>query len=152
MLPAHARSYRARAEKRVLRVAHTTCRVRSPVPSRNASFSSRREHGAVASMGGRASQSWAWAHCWIEGDRRALRGRARAVVGTSHRPTTRLYCVTTRGLALNELTWALSGRAPTRADVPFSAHKEEWNDRSGAYVSDRIVQVRYDDQDGTERY
>jgi hypothetical protein len=153
---------RARAEKRV----STVCSPNLSVPFTGAVkvdgelLELDGEHGCQSHRWGAAhSQSWAWAHCSdFEGDEAVVfEGvAARASLGPIPVPTTTFLYLRYDGedIALNELKWAI--RAKSTYEMPmwaFTAHNEEWKVTGAARTSpDRIVQVRYDDPDGSERY
>jgi hypothetical protein len=105
------------------------------------------------------SQSWAWAHCsnFEEHGGAVFEGvAARATLGPVPVPTTTFLYLSYDGedIALNELKWAL--RARSTYEMPmwsFTAHNDEWKVTGAARVAPaRIVQVRYDDPDGSQRY
>jgi hypothetical protein len=105
------------------------------------------------------SQSWAWAHCSDfeeDGDFVFEGVAARASLGPVPVPTTTFLYLRYDGtdIELNDLKWAL--RAKSTYEMPmwsFSAHNDSWKIAGAARVSpDRLLQLRYEDPDGSERY
>jgi hypothetical protein len=105
------------------------------------------------------SQSWTWAHCsdFEQDGEFVFEGvAARASLGPLPVPTTTFLYLSYDGvdLAFNDLRGAF--RAKSTYEMPmwsFSAHNGDWRITGSARVSpDRLLQVRYDDPDGSQRY
>ncbi len=105
------------------------------------------------------SQSWTWAHCsdFEEGAGSVFEGvAARASLGPVPVPTTTYLYLSYEGvdIELNDIRSAF--RAKSTYEMPmwsFTAENAEWKVVGAARVSpDRLLQVRYDDPDGSERY
>jgi hypothetical protein len=105
------------------------------------------------------SHSWAWAHCsdFAEGGDMVFEGVvARASLGPVPVPTTTFLYLRYDGedIELNDLKSAL--RAKSTYEMPmwsFSAQNDEWKIAGAARMSpDRLLQLRYEDPDGSERY
>jgi hypothetical protein len=105
------------------------------------------------------SQSWTWAHCsnFEEGAGSVFEGvAARASLGPVPVPTTTFLYLSYDGvdIELNDIRSAF--RAKSTYEMPmwsFTAQNDDWKVVGAARVSpDRLLQVRYDDPDGSERY
>jgi tocopherol cyclase-like protein len=105
------------------------------------------------------SQSWAWAHCsqFEEAGDFVFEGvAARASLGPLPVPTTTFLYLFYDGIdvELTDLKWAL--KAKSTYEMPmwsFTARNDEWKVAGAARVSpDRLMQLRYDDPDGSRRY
>lgn len=103
--------------------------------------------------------SWAWAHCDGFDDREDVLFEgvaARSAIGGVPIPTATMAYLAYQGedIAFNTLKWTM--RARSRYDLPtwaFSAHNEEWKLVGGARaLPERMVQVTYDDPDGSQRH
>jgi hypothetical protein len=151
--------------KRVERRVSTVCSPNLSVPftgtvsldSNTLSFGG--EKGCQSHRWGRRhSQTWAWAHCsgFESGDALFEGVAARTRFGPLPSPTITLLYLENAGeqLVFTEPKWAL--RARSRYEMPtwaFTAHNEEWRIAGAARSGiDRLVQVRYEDPDGSERY
>ena len=152
---------RKRVEKRV----SVVCSPNLSVPftgtvstdSHTLSFSG--ERGCQSHRWGRRhSQTWAWAHCssFESGDALFEGVAARTRFGPFPSPTITLLYLENAGekLVFTEPKWAL--RARSRYEMPtwaFTAHNDAWRIAGAARSGiDRLVQVRYEDPDGSERY
>jgi hypothetical protein len=109
--------------------------------------------------GAKHSSTWSWAHCSrFEGGVDAVfEGvAAQASIGPVPAPTTTLLYLNYEGedLVFNELRWAL--RARSRYEMPtwaFTAHNDRWKIAGAARATtDRLIQVRYEDPDGADRF
>jgi hypothetical protein len=108
--------------------------------------------------GRRHPQTWAWAHCssFESGDALFEGVAARSRFGPFPSPTITLLYLENAGerLVFTEPKWAL--RARSRYEMPtwaFTAHNDSWRIAGAARSGiDRLVQVRYEDPDGLERY
>ncbi len=109
--------------------------------------------------GRRHSETWTWAHCaHFEEDPTALfEGvAARAALGPLPGPTMTFLYLEYEGeqLAFNDLKWAM--RAKSRYEMPtwaFTARNDEHKIVGAARARpDRLVQVRYQDPDGSARF
>lgn len=109
--------------------------------------------------GARHPATWSWAHgSWFEEDPDAVfEGiAAQATIGRIPAPTTTFLYVRYQGedLTFNDLRWAL--RARSHYEMPtwaFTARNERWKIAGAARAApDRLLQVRYEDPDGSERY
>jgi hypothetical protein len=105
------------------------------------------------------AETWAWAHCssFDGGEDAVFEGlAARSSIGSIPAPTlTFLYLRHEEmELSFNRLKWAL--RARSRYEMPtwaFTAHNDEWRIAGAGRSSiDRLIQVRYEDPDGTARH
>lgn len=158
-LPARIRK---RAEKRV----STVCSPNLSVPFRGAVKVDGQlleldgDLGCQSHRWGSAhSQSWTWAHCsdFREDDDSVFEGvAARASLGPVPVPTSTFLYLRYDGvdIELNDLRTAL--RASSTYDMPmwsFSAHNAEWKIVGAARTApERMLQVRYEDPDGSERH
>jgi hypothetical protein len=109
--------------------------------------------------GRRNAQSWAWAHCAnFEGGEEAVfeAVAARATLGPLPVPTlTFLYLrFGNQDIEFNDLKWVM--RAQSRYEMPtwaFTAYNDDYKVAGAARSPvDRLVQVEYQDPDGTARY
>ena len=108
--------------------------------------------------GARHSESWTWAHCssFEEGDAVFEGVAAQANLGPLPAPKTTFLFLRYDGedIAFNELKWAL--RARSNYELPtwsFKAHTDRWKISGTALARPaRMVQVTYNDPDGSERY
>ena len=109
--------------------------------------------------GRRHASSWAWAHCarFDGGVDAVFEGlAARTRLGVVPAPTTTLLYLRLDGedLCFNDVRAAL--RARGRYEMPtwaFSARSDGWKIAGAARVNPcRLVQVRYEDPDGSERF
>lgn len=109
--------------------------------------------------GARHSGTWAWAHCesFDGAPGTVFEGvAARTDIARIPLPTTSLLYLRHEGedIPFNELRWASS--AKSRYEMPtwaFHARNGSWKIIGGARTShDRMVQVRYEDPDGSERF
>ena len=152
---------RKRAEKRVSVVCSPNLSVpftgTVSIDSHTLSFSG--ERGCQSHRWGRRhSQTWAWAHCssFESGDALFEGVAARTRFGPFQSPTITLLYLENAGerLVFTEPKWAL--RARSRYEMPtwaFTAHNDAWRIAGAARSGiDRLVQVRYEDPDGSERY
>jgi hypothetical protein len=105
------------------------------------------------------SQSWTWAHCshFEQGDGAVFEGvAARASLGPVPVPTTTFLYLSYDGadIELNDVRSAF--RAKSTYEMPmwsFSAQNDDWKVVGAARVApDRLLQVRYDDPDGSQRF
>ena len=118
------------------------------------------EHGSQSHRwGAKHSSTWAWAHCsrFEDGSDSVFEGvAAQASLGPVPAPTTTFLYLRYRGedIAFNELRWAL--RARSRYELPtwsFTARNNDWKIAGAARATtDRLLQVRYEDPDGAERF
>jgi hypothetical protein len=117
------------------------------------------EHGCQSHRWGRRHpQTWAWAHCsgFESGDALFEGVAARTRLGLIPSPTITLLYLENAGerLVFTEPKWAL--RARSRYEMPtwaFTAHNDTWRIAGAARSGiDRLVQVRYEDPDGSERF
>ena len=107
--------------------------------------------------GRRHSLTWTWAHCsgFDDSDATFEGLAAKAALGPI-RPTTTFLYLDYEGMDLefNQLRWAL--RAKSRYEMPtwaFTARNEDWKIVGGGRVApSKLVQVRYSDPDGSERF
>ena len=152
---------RKRVEKRVSVVCSPNLSVpftgTVSIDSHTLSFSG--ERGCQSHRWGRRhSQTWAWAHCssFESGDALFEGVAARTWFGPFPSPTITLLYLENAGerLVFTEPKWAL--RARSRYEMPtwaFTAHNDEWRIAGAARSGiDRLIQVRYEDPDGSERY
>lgn len=107
--------------------------------------------------GRRHSLTWTWCHCSSFEDADAVfEGlAAKAPLGPIRPTTTFVYLhYDAEDIAFNDLRWAL--RAKSRYDMPtwaFTARTDEWKIAGAARAAEgNLVQVRYEDPDGSERY
>ena len=118
------------------------------------------EHGTQSHRwGAKHSSTWAWAHCshFEDGSDSVFEGvAAQASLGPVPAPTTTFLYLRFRGedITFNELRWAL--RAKSRYEMPtwsFTASNADWKIAGAARATtDRLIQVRYEDPDGAERF
>lgn len=118
------------------------------------------ERGCQSHRWGRShSETWTWAHCsgFEEDESAVFEGvAARAAIGPLPGPTLTFLYVSFEGqeLSFNELRWAI--RARSRYEMPtwaFTAHTHEHKIVGAARARpSRLVQVRYEDPDGSPRY
>lgn len=118
------------------------------------------EHGSQSHRwGAKHSSTWAWAHCsrFEDGSDSVFEGvAAQASLGPVPAPTTTFLYLRYHGedIAFNELRWAL--RARSRYELPtwsFTARNNDWKIAGAARATtDRLIQVRYEDPDGAERF
>ncbi|MFP5297594.1 MAG: tocopherol cyclase family protein [Actinomycetota bacterium] len=109
---------------------------------------------------GRAhANTWAWSHCSVfdaEDDAVFEAVAAKAPVGLFPGPTLTFLYLSLDGedIALNELRPALGAKSSyTMPTWAFSAHNEEFKVVGAARTHPaRLLQVRYSDPDGSERY
>jgi hypothetical protein len=107
--------------------------------------------------GRRHALTWAWSHCSsFEGSDAIFEGLAAKAPLGPIRPTTTFVFLRyeDEDVAFNDLRWAL--RAKSRYDMPtwaFTARTDRWKIAGAARASEEnLVQVRYDDPDGSQRY
>ena len=108
--------------------------------------------------GARHSETWTWAHCssFDEGSAVFEGVAAQASLGPLPAPKTTFLFLRYGGedIAFNELKWAL--RARSDYELPawsFKAHTDRWKVTGTALARpERMVQVTYNDPDGSERY
>jgi hypothetical protein len=108
--------------------------------------------------GRRHSQSWTWAHCskWDEGEGLFEGIAAKAALGPLPAPKTTFVFLDYEGerIAFNDLRSALSARS--KYELPewsFRAHTNKWKITGAARAQpERMVQVTYEDPDGSKRY
>jgi hypothetical protein len=109
--------------------------------------------------GAKHSSTWSWAHCsdFEDAPDSIFEGvAAQASLGPIPAPTTTFLFLRYKGedIAFNELRWAL--RARSRYELPtwsFTARNEDWKIAGAARAStERLIQVRYEDPDGAERF
>jgi hypothetical protein len=109
--------------------------------------------------GARHSTTWTWAHCSMfeETSDAVFEGlAAKASIGPIPAPTTTLLYLRYghEDLVFNDLRWAL--RARSRYEMPtwsFTARNDRWKIAGAARATtDRLIQVRYEDPDGTDRF
>lgn len=154
-------SLRSRLEKRV----STVCSPNLSVPfsgTVKAGGEALELHNAPGCQshrwGSRHSHSWTWAHCstWNEGDALFEGLAAQAAIGPITAPKTTLVYLEYDGerIAFNELKWAL--RARSKYELPewsFEAHTDRWKISGAAQAApENMVQVTYEDPDGSKRY
>jgi hypothetical protein len=105
------------------------------------------------------SHSWAWAHCssFEEAGDFVFEGVvARASLGPLPVPTTTFLYLSFDGrdIEMTDLRWAL--RAKSTYEMPmwaFTARNDDWKIAGASRVTpDRLLQLRYDDPDGSQRY
>jgi hypothetical protein len=109
--------------------------------------------------GARHSSTWSWAHCsnFEEAPDSLFEGvAAQSSFGPIPAPTMTFLFLRYKGedIAFNELRSSLSARS--RYEMPtwsFTARNDDWKIAGAARATtDRLMQVRYEDPDGTERY
>ena len=109
--------------------------------------------------GARHSSTWSWAHCSnFEGstDSTFEGVAAQTSIGPIPAPTMTFLFLRHEGedIAFNELRSVLSARS--RYEMPtwsFTANNARWKIAGAARASvDRLIQVRYEDPDGSERF
>jgi hypothetical protein len=109
--------------------------------------------------GAKHASTWSWAHCseFDDGSDSVFEGvAAQTSIGPVPAPTTTFLFLRFKGedIAFNELRWAL--RAKSRYEMPtwsFTARNQEWKIAGAARATtDRLVQVRYEDPDGSDRF
>lgn len=109
--------------------------------------------------GRKHSNTWTWAHCSaFEEEKDAIfEGlAAKTSFGPLPAPTTTFLYLRYRDedLTFNDLKWAL--RARSRYELPtwaFTARNEDWKIAGAARATtDRLIQVEYEDPDGSPRF
>lgn len=116
-------------------------------------------HGCQSHRWGRRhSQSWTWAHCssWTDGEGLFEGVAAQATLGPVTAPKSTFLYLEFEGerISFNDLKWAL--RARSTYELPewsFQAHTDRWK-ISGTAIAhvEKMVQVTYEDPDGSKRY
>ena len=118
------------------------------------------EKGCQSHRWGRKhSGSWSWAHCssFAGAEDSVFEGlAARTTLGPIPVPTMTFTYLRHEGeeLVFNDVKWAL--RARSRYEMPtwaFTAHNDSWRIAgAGRARTEQMVQVRYEDPDGSPRY
>ena len=108
--------------------------------------------------GARHSLSWTWALCatWEEGEGVFEGLAAQAALGPLAAPKSTFVFLHYDGqdIAFNELKWALRARSEYELSVwSFNARTDRWKIAGmAAASSERMVQVTYEDPDGSKRH
>jgi hypothetical protein len=109
--------------------------------------------------GARHSSTWSWAHCshFEDAPDSFFEGvAAQSSIGPIPAPTMTFLFLRYKGedIAFNGMRWALGARS--RYEMPtwsFTARNADWKIAGAARATtDRLLQVRYEDPDGSERY
>lgn len=156
----------SRLRKRAHRSANAVCSPNLDVPFFGTVsidgeiFTFNGDRGQQSHRWGRGNaETWAWCHCssFDAGEDAVFEGlAARSHVAGLPAPTLTFLYLRRDDLELsfNRLKWAL--RARSRYEMPtwaFTAHNDDWRIAGAARSGiDRLVQVRYEDPDGSARH